>query len=71
MHQMKKNMGIADRIIRFALAVTVLVLYLLDAISGVAAIILGIFAVIFVVTSFLGFCPLYVPFNVSTKKEMG
>lgn len=68
---MKKNMGIADRIIRFALAVTVLVLYLLDAISGVAAIILGIFAVIFVVTSFLGFCPLYVPFNVSTKKEMG
>jgi hypothetical protein len=68
---MKKNMGIADRVIRFMLAATVLVLYLLDAISGVAAIILGLFAVIFVVTSFVGFCPLYAPFNFSTQKESG
>jgi hypothetical protein len=67
--EMRKNMGTADRVIRFLLAATVLVLYLLDAISGVAAIILGVFAVIFVVTSFVGFCPLYAPFNFSTKRE--
>jgi hypothetical protein len=66
---MKKNMGVADRVIRFLLAATVLVLYLVNAISGVAAIILGIFAVIFVVTSFIGFCPLYTPFNFSTKQK--
>ena len=66
---MKKNMGNLDRVIRFVLAVTVLVLYLTDLISGTAAIILGILAVIFVVTSFVGFCPLYVPFNLSTKTK--
>ena len=62
-------MGVADRVIRFLLAVTVLVLYMLNAISGLAAIILGIFAVIFVITSFVGFCPLYAPFDFSTKQK--
>ena len=66
---MKKNMGTIDRVIRFALALVVLILYLTGAISGVAAIILGIFALIFVVTSFIGFCPLYVPFKFSTRKR--
>lgn len=69
---MRNNMGVLDRVIRFVLAITVLVLYLTNLISGTAAIILGILAVIFVVTSFIGFCPLYVPFNLSTKpKEQG
>ncbi|MCJ7663508.1 MAG: DUF2892 domain-containing protein [Desulfobacterales bacterium] len=66
---MKKNMGTIDRVIRVVLAIIVLVLYLTDNISGTAAIILGIFAVIFFLTSLVGFCPLYVPFNISTKKK--
>lgn len=66
---MKKNMGMADRVIRILLAVVVLVLYLTGDITGLAAIILGIFAVIFVVTSVIGFCPLYVPFKISTIKK--
>jgi hypothetical protein len=66
---MKKNMGTIDRTIRFLLAMVVLVLYLLKMISGTAAIILGIFAVIFVITSFISFCPLYVPFKISTRKK--
>jgi hypothetical protein len=65
---MKKNMGTVDRVIRILLAVVVAVLYFTDQISGTLAIILGLFAVIFVLTSFIGFCPLYVPFKLSTKK---
>ena len=67
--EMKKNMGAIDRIIRIILAVVVLVLYLTDQLSGLALIILGIIAVIFLLTSLIGFCPLYVPFKISTRKK--
>jgi hypothetical protein len=66
---MKQNMGVIDRVIRVILAIVVLVLYLAGSITGTAAIILGIFAVIFVLTSLIGFCPAYVPFKISTKKK--
>lgn len=63
---MKKNMGTIDRIIRVLLAVVVGILYLTGNISGTAAILLGVFAVIFILTAAIGFCPLYLPFNLST-----
>ena len=63
---MKKNMGTIDRIIRILLAIVVIVLYLNESITGVAAIILGILAIVFIVTSLIGFCPLYVPLKIST-----
>ena len=66
---MKKNMGTLDRGVRTLLAVLVAILYFTDQISGTAAIILGIFAVIFLLTSFIGFCPLYAPFKFSTIKK--
>jgi hypothetical protein len=62
-------MGIIDRIIRVLLAITVAVLIFLHILSGVAAIILGIFAGIFLVTSIIGTCPVYLPFKFSTKKK--
>ncbi|WP_420629109.1 YgaP family membrane protein [Candidatus Leptofilum sp.] len=65
---MKQNMGSADRIIRVVLAVAVAVLYFTNLISGTAAIILGILAIVFLLTSVVGFCPLYAPFKLSTKK---
>jgi hypothetical protein len=65
---MKKNMGMVDRGIRVALALVVAILYFSGQISGVAAIVLGVLAVIFLLTSALGFCPLYLPFNISTDK---
>ncbi len=65
---MKQNMGSSDRVIRILLAVTVAVLYFTNQISGTVAIILGLFAVIFLLTSFVGLCPLYVPLKLSTKK---
>ena len=66
---MKQNMGTADRTIRIILAIVVAILYFTKQISGTAAIVLGIFAIIFLVTSSIGFCPLYVPFKISTKKK--
>lgn len=66
---MKKNMGFADRLIRIGAAVAIGVLYATKQISGTAAIVLGILAVVFVATSFISFCPLYLPFGISTRKK--
>jgi hypothetical protein len=66
---MKANMGTIDKAIRIALAVLVGVLYFLGQISGVTAIVLGILAVVFVLTSLVSFCPLYLPFGISTRPK--
>jgi hypothetical protein len=63
---MKKNMGLADRLIRVLMAVAVIVLYVMGAISGNLALILGVFSLIFLLTSAVGFCPLYVLFRINT-----
>lgn len=67
--KLNKNMGTLDRTIRLVLAAAVAVLYFTGNLSGLAAIILGILAIIFVVTSFISFCPLYVPFGINTRKQ--
>ena len=66
---MLKNMGTVDKAIRILVAVVIGILYFPNQISGIAAIILGIFAVIFLLTSFVSFCPLYAPFKFSTIKK--
>lgn len=66
---MKKNMGNADRGIRLAAAVIVAVLYFSGIIEGTLAYILIALAAIFVLTSFVSFCPLYAPFGISTCKR--
>ena len=63
---MTKNMGTADRAIRTLIAAAIAVLYFTHVISGTVAILLGIVAVAFLVTSFIGWCPSYVPFGLST-----
>ena len=50
------------------LAIIIGILYLTDRISGTAAIILGIIAIIFLLTSLVGTCPLYIPFKICTIK---
>lgn len=64
---MKKNMGIADKTIRFVLAAIVGVLYYTNVINGTLAIVLGVLAVVFILTSFISFCPLYLPFGINTR----
>lgn len=66
---MKKNMGSADRTIRVLIAVLLGVLIFAGQIVGATAVILGIAAVVLLVTSVVGFCPVYVPLNRSTCRK--
>ena len=66
---MKQNMGIVDRIIRLVIAAAIVVLIILNVFSVPLAIVLGVVAAVFVGTSILGLCPLYLPFGISTKKK--
>jgi hypothetical protein len=66
---MKKNMGTTDKAIRILIAVVIGVLYFTNTISGTLAIVLGILAVVFLLTSFINFCPLYLPFGINTSKK--
>lgn len=66
---MKKNMGLIDRIIRTVFAVTIGILYFTGMITGTAAVVLGVFAVIFLATSAISFCPLYLPLGINTGKK--
>ncbi|MEK7668631.1 MAG: DUF2892 domain-containing protein [Gemmatimonadota bacterium] len=66
---MQKIMGTADRLIRTLIALGIAALYFTGRISGTLAIVLGIVAIIFPVTSFVARCPAYLPFGISTQKE--
>lgn len=66
---MKPNVGKIDKWIRFGLAAIILILYFLDIISGGLAIVLGVLAVVFLLTSFINFCPLYQIFGINTCKR--
>ena len=66
---MNLNMGALDRGIRIIAALAVGVLYFMGQISGTAAIVLGALASVFVLTSLVGTCPLYLPFKLSTKAK--
>ena len=65
---MKKNMGSIDRLVRIIVAAVVALLYFNDVISGTLGIVLLVLAVVFVLTSLISFCPLYLPFGLSTCK---
>ena len=66
---MKPNMGTLDRGLRLVAAAVVIGLYLLNVISGTVAIVLLVFAGIFILTSVVSVCPLYLPFGISTKTK--
>ncbi len=66
---MKTNMGSTDRIVRIIIAAVVAVLYFTGTVGGTLGIVLLALAGVFLLTSFLGFCPLYAPFKISTCKR--
>lgn len=68
---MKKNMGTTDKLIRLIVAAVISFLYYKEIITGTLGIVLLIFAGVFILTSLISFCPLYLPFGLSTycKKE--
>lgn len=66
---MTKNMGKADRIIRTIAAIVFLVLYFTGTVTGTWGIVLLILAILFLLTSLIGFCPIYKPFGIKTTCE--
>jgi hypothetical protein len=63
---MAKNMGSADRIIRTVLGIAFIVV---AALAGGWFWILGALGVIFLATSLVSTCPLYMPFGLSTRRK--
>lgn len=66
---MKVNMGMLDRAARIIVAAVIAYLYFTGRVDGPLGMALVIIAVIFALTSLVGFCPLYAPFRISTKKK--
>lgn len=66
---MKKNMGFLDKVIRVILALVIVGLWYTEVISGMVAIIGLLIAAVFILTSFIGTCPLYLPFGLSTLRK--
>jgi hypothetical protein len=66
---MKKNMGSTDKIIRILIGLVIVGMWYKEIISGTTATVLGAFAIIFLLTSLISFCPLYLPFGINTSKK--
>jgi len=66
---MKSNMGTTDKIIRIVIAALIAILYFTKVIPGTVGIILLVLAAVFVLTSLISFCPLYLPFGINTGKK--
>jgi len=66
---MKKNLGSADKIIRFVLAVVFGVLYFTGTVTGTLGIVLLVVGAIFLITPLINFCPLYGVLGISSKKK--
>ena len=66
---MQKNIGGTDRIVRIVLAVLLTVGAWMTGFGSIGGIILLVLAAVMLVTSAVGFCPLYAPFGFSTKRH--
>jgi hypothetical protein len=66
---MPKNMGLFDRVGRVIVALVVGVLFLIGGLSTTAAIVLGIIAGVFLLTSAMGSCPLYIPLKINSIRK--
>jgi len=66
---MKKNMGKIDKVVRLVVAMLFVILNLTHVTSGIFGFALLIFAIIFAITSYISFCPLYLPFGINTLEK--
>jgi len=65
---MKRNMSNTDRIIRVVVAALFAYLYFGGIVTGVLGIVLVVLGAVFLLTSVVAFCPLYLPFKINTNK---
>ena len=66
---MKKNIGTADKIVIVILAIVMIILYFQGVISGIWGIVLLVLSGIFLLTSLVSVCPLYMLFGLRTNKS--
>ncbi len=66
---MKKNMGNSDRVIRSLLVLGIIILIVTGVIQGIWALLLGIIALILLITVLTGTCRIYAWLGVSTRKH--
>lgn len=64
-----KNIGKSDKIVRVLIAVLFTVLFLNQVVTGIMGVILVILAGVFLLTSVIGTCPLYLPFKINTNHK--
>lgn len=65
---MKKNMGNLDKGIRLVIVITIALLYFNNIIEGTLGLVLLALAAISLITTFIGFCPLYTLLGINTCK---
>ena len=66
---MKRTMSNIDRTIRVVVAALFAYLYFGGIVTGALGIVLVVLAGVFLLTSFVSFCPIYSLFKLSTHKE--
>ncbi len=66
---MKSNIGPIDKAIRLFLALVLIVLFYENVVTGTLGIIVLLLAAVVMLTALVGFCPLYLPFKISTQKK--
>jgi hypothetical protein len=66
---MLKNIGKSDKLIRIAVAILLLAIVQFLGITGTLSVILMGLSLVFLVTAFINFCPLYLPFGINTCKK--
>jgi len=64
---MKQNVGNTDRLIRVLIAVALVVGSWFAGMGSIGGIVLLVLAVVLVLTASISFCPLYLPFGLSTR----
>jgi hypothetical protein len=64
---MRKNMGTIDRVVRTVIGLALVALIVAGQVTATWAILAGIVAAAFLLTSAIGFCPAYWPLKISTR----
>lgn len=66
---MKNNMGMLDKSIRIIIAAVLVYLVNTNVVTGTLSYVLSFIAITFVITSFIGFCPVYLLWGINSAPK--
>lgn len=66
---MKRNIGIADKVVRIVIAIIAALLFFTNTVTGTIGYIILAFGAIMLATALVNFCGLYAPFGINTCKR--